>query len=145
VAARELAAGPPLCPSAQPHTDGARVFGIVGGTPEHPRVGYLPQPIAVSDELLALAGPVSPTEVFRIGAPCAGDACRHFDGCDCRLARKLVQIVPAAGTSLPACSLRPGCRWWRQEGKAACLRCPQVVTELYAPTEAQRLAADPSV
>ena len=100
--ARELAAGPPLCPSAQPHLDGARLFGIVGGTPQEPRVGYLTELLDVTDELLALAGPVGPTEVFRFAAPCAMDGCRHFDGCDCRLARKLVQIVPSAGTALPA-------------------------------------------
>jgi hypothetical protein len=37
--------------------------------------------------------------------------------------------------ALPACAIRPACRWWQQEGKAACQRCPQVVTQAYAPSE----------
>jgi hypothetical protein len=124
---------------------GAVVFGVVGGTADEPRVGYLTEPLPVTDALLALSGPVNPDEIFRFGAPCAGNGCMHFDGCDCRLAKKLVQLVPMVSESLPACTLRPGCRWWRQEGRAACMRCPQVVTEMYTPTEAQRAAADPAV
>jgi hypothetical protein len=29
---------------------------------------------------------------------------------------------------LPACTIRRECRWFRQEGRAACQRCPQIVT-----------------
>jgi hypothetical protein len=31
--------------------------------------------------------------------------------------------------ALPRCLIRPACRWFQQEGKEACVRCPQVVTE----------------
>ena len=140
-----MAAGPPLCPSAQPRMAGAVVFGVVGGTADQPEVAYLSETVPVTDALLALSGPVNPDEIFRFGAPCAGDGCMHFDGCDCRLAKKLVQLVPVASESLPACSLRPGCRWGRQEGRAACMLCPQGVTEMHTPTAAQRAAADPAV
>ncbi|MDB4947819.1 MAG: hypothetical protein JWM27_468 [Gemmatimonadetes bacterium] len=120
------------------------VFGVVGGTASEPRVGYLSERLTATAEVLALTGAVQPGEVFRFGAPCAGGGCRHFDGSACRLATKLVQLAPAAsGTSLPACALRPDCRWWRQEGKAACMRCPQVVTLNFSPSEGMRLAADP--
>ena len=109
---------PPLCPSAQPEMEGVVVFGVVGGTASEPRVGYLTERLPVTPELLALTGEVRPAEVFRFGAPCAGKGCRHFDGSDCR--------------------------WWRQEGKAACMRCPQVVTVNYVPSDEMRLAADPA-
>lgn len=134
---------PPLCPSAQPWMDGAVVFGVVGGSESEAWVEYLTESVAATPDLLALARGVDPTEVFRIGAPCAGHACRHFDGADCRLASKLVQLTPAASASLPACSLRPRCRWWRQEGKAACMRCPQIVTTHHLPSDEMRRAADP--
>lgn len=137
------ATAPPLCPSAQPEMEGAVVFGVVGGTAAAPRVGYLTERLPATPALLALTGAVQPTEVFRIGAPCAGSGCRHFDGASCRLASKLVQLTPAAGASLPACTLRPDCRWWRQEGKAACMRCPAVVTMNYLPSDEMRHAADP--
>jgi hypothetical protein len=136
---------PPNCPSAQPGHPGAFAFGVFGGTPEDRRVAYLAERVPVTDELLALAGPVKPTEVFRFAAPCATSKCRHFDGHDCRLATKLVQMMPRATDALPACKLRPDCRWWQQEGKAACMVCPSVRTESYNLTEDQRRAADPEV
>jgi len=137
-------AAPPYCPSAQPEMEGVIVFGVVGGSTKEPRVSYLTERLPVTPELLALTGAVQPAEVFRFGAPCAGTGCRHFDGDSCRLASKLVQLAPPAGTpTLPACSLRPDCRWWRQEGKAACMRCPLVVTLNHLPSDEMRHAADP--
>jgi hypothetical protein len=134
---------PPLCPSAQPGMAGCVVFGVVGGTVEAPRVGYLDMPQPVTGELLALAQPVQPARVFRFAAPCACSGCDHFSGSDCRLAARIVELLPAVVGSLPPCSLRPSCRWWRQEGKAACLRCPQVVTQVNHPSEQLRRAAQP--
>ena len=96
--------------------------------------------------MLGLAKPVAPTEVFRFAAPCAGSGCVHFAAGEskCRLIEKVVRFMPVVGERLPACAIRPSCRWWQQEGRAACLRCPQVVTRNFKPTEAVRQAADPS-
>jgi len=123
--------------------EGSVVFGVLDTTTEVPRVGYLVEALPVTDEVLAIAGPVAPAEIFRFGAPCAGRACRHFDGSDCRLATRIVKLLPPVVGGLPPCQLRPDCRWWQQEGKAACLRCPQVITETYDPPELLRRAADP--
>lgn len=133
----------PLCPSAQPEMTGSVVMGVVGGSAAEPQVGYLIELLPVTDEILAVAAPVKPTEVFRFAAPCAGSSCQHFDGVDCRLAKRVVHLLPAVVEVLPACSIRPNCRWWQQEGKAACLRCPQIVTEVYHPSDPLRQAADP--
>lgn len=138
-------AAAPLCPSAQPDLENCVAFGVVGGTAEAPRLAHLTEPQPVTEELLALAAPVNPTEVFRFAAPCANSACQHFDGSHCRLATKVVQMLPVVTTRLPFCRLRPTCRWWQQEGKAACMRCPQIVTETYNPTEPLQQAADPDV
>jgi hypothetical protein len=135
----------PNCPSAQPDWENSTVFGIITGTTEEPRLAYLTEAQPVTDELLALSAPVKPTEVFRFAAPCAGSGCHHFDGTQCRLATKIVQLLPEVTADLPPCRLRPDCRWWQQEGKAACMRCPQVVTEFYHPSEPLRLAADPTI
>src|SRR5262245_13425004 len=137
-----LPLGPaPVCPSARPEMEGSVVFGVVGGTVERPRLAYLDEVRPVTEELLRLAGPVPPTIIFRIGAPCAGQACGHFDGTACRLATRVAQLLPPVVDGLPACQLRPDCRWWQQEGKAACLRCPQVVTDVREPSELLRLVA----
>jgi hypothetical protein len=133
----------PLCPSAQPQMSDAVVFAVVAGTPEERRAGYLAEPLPASDEVLALAGPAKPTEVFRMAASCAGTGCKHFDGLNCRLAERIVQHLSPVVARLPPCSIRPDCRWWRQEGKAACLRCPQVVTETSCASDLYRQVADP--
>jgi hypothetical protein len=132
-----------LCPSARADMEGSIIFGVVGGTVEEPRVGYLVESLPVSEDLLALTGPAEPTEVFRIAATCITTACQQFDGRDCRLASRAVQFLPRVVELLPACRIRPNCRWWRQEGKAACLRCPQVVTTNFHPSRQQIQFAGP--
>lgn len=133
-----------LCPSAQPDLEDAIVFGVVGGTARDPMVLYLSEPQPVTPELLDLASPVRPTEVFRFAAPCAESGCQHFDGTMCRLGQKLVESVPAVVQRLPRCRLRPNCRWFHEQGGEACLRCPLVVTTHYQPSTALREAADPA-
>lgn len=134
-------AKPPLCPSARPEMAESVLFGVVGGSVEEPRVDYLAVPQPVTEALLQLAGPVRPTKVFRFAAPCAGSDCEHFDGARCRLATRVAELLPAVTAVLPPCRLRPSCRWWQQEGPAACHRCPQVVTEVEHPTQQLRVVA----
>lgn len=125
----------PLCPSGRPEAGETVVFGIVGGTVAAPQVGYLTESVPVNDDVLALSGSVKPTEIFRMASTCAGHGCQHFDGSQCRLAVRIVEQLPPVVETLPACQIRSHCRWWQQEGKAACQRCPQVVTDnYYAPT-----------
>lgn len=124
-----------LCPSARPEIAGSVVFGLIGGTVTEPHVTYLKQQLPVTDELLAKASPVTPTEIFRTAAPCASKKCHHFDGKDCRLATRVAEKLPAVVAELPPCSIRRDCRWWQQEGKAACMRCPQIITDNYNPSQ----------
>jgi hypothetical protein len=134
-----------LCPSTtRPEKEGSVVFAVVGGTVESPRLAYLREPQPVTAELLALSGSITPTEVFRFAAPCARSGCQHFDGADCRLAQRIVSMLPTVVDVLPACQLRSNCRWWKQEGKSACLRCPQIVTKTYHPSEKLRQVTTPT-
>ncbi|MDQ2898301.1 MAG: nitrogen fixation protein [Acidobacteriota bacterium] len=133
-----------LCPSAPPDWLGATVIGIIGGTADTPRVTPLEQPLIVTSELLALSEPVLPTEVFRFAAPCSARTCQHFQDGACHLAQKIVQLLPGVDDQLPFCTIRTNCRWFRQEGRAACYRCSQVVTDNVYPGVAMRLAADPT-
>lgn len=133
--------GVPKCPSSRPEEAGARIIGIVNGTVADPRVGYLEESIPVTPEILSLSAPVSPTEVFRFSAPCRQHGCPQFEGGNCQLAVRVVRALPTVVDSLPRCSLRPECRWWRQEGREACLRCPSVVTDSYSPSPVMRYVA----
>lgn len=139
--------GPPLCPSSHPAWPGTVAFGVVGGTVENPELIALEKLEPVTEELLAMAAPASPMEVFRFAGPCAGTGCRHFEAetFKCRLVARTVKFVPSATEKLPRCQIRPQCKWWQQEGKAACLRCPQVVSSNPANSDALRLAADPTL
>jgi len=130
-----------LCPSAQADWKGARVFGVVGGTVKEPRVSYFAEPQLVTKEILDLTSPVSPTEVLRIAAPCAKSSCQHFDGMNCQLVSRTVAYLQPVSEKLPPCQIRTSCRWWHEQGKDACFRCPQVVTDSFTDNEKIILAA----
>ncbi|NEP80393.1 MAG: nitrogen fixation protein [Okeania sp. SIO3C4] len=132
-----------LCPSARPDMPDSKVFGVIGGTVDEPRLAYLKEPLPVTDEVMALSDSVTPAEVFRTAAPCIEKNCQHFDGANCRLAMQVVENLTTAVEQLPPCSIRSNCRWWQQEGKAACMRCPQVITDNYSSSELIRQVAKP--
>jgi len=132
-----------LCPSAQPDAADAVVIGVVDHAASPPEVQYLDEPTPVTPELLALARPVRPTEVYRFAASCQQGACSHWSGHDCTLVTRLVKLVPVASLALPPCRIRGDCRWFHQTGRDACRRCPLVVTQNQAPSEAMREAAAP--
>jgi hypothetical protein len=120
-----------LCPSAQPGMENCTVLGVVQHDGPAPMLVYLNRPVPATPEVLAMAAPLKPTEVFRLSATCAEHKCPHFDGTDCRLAARIVQILPATVDGLPPCLIRKDCRWYSQEGGAACRRCPEITTVTY--------------
>src|SRR5437879_5066668 len=95
-----------LCPSAQPTMEDSVIFGVVGGTVDEPRVGYLERTLPLTEEVTSLTSPVKPTEVFRLAARCAGAACQHYEGGCCSLARRLVAFVPPVVNTAPPCAIR---------------------------------------
>ena len=120
---------PLLCPSAQPEQPDARVFGVQTTTVDNQRrVGYLTETVPVTEDLMVSLGQSSAPEVLRIAAPCMQGGCMHFEAGACALADRVARmLVPVVG-ALPRCAIRPSCRWFREQGPAACVRCPQVVT-----------------
>ena len=131
------------CPSAQVGMQDLRILGVVEPTVEGPRLAYLIDEVPVTEALLAQAAPLVPGIVFRFAGQCETTQCVHYTQGNCRLATRIVQLLPAVVDSLPACVIRPTCRWFAQEGRAACLRCPQVVTEATQASPAYREAATP--
>ena len=116
---------PVLCPSAQPEVAGSMAFGVVGGSAEEPRVTWIEKPVPVTGDLLALTGAVPPTQVLRIAAPCQENGCCHFDGTDCRLATKLVQLMPAVSESIAALPHTAGLPLVPAGRPPACMVCAQ--------------------
>src|SRR5438552_19146767 len=105
-----------LCPSAQPGMDQCRVLGVVQRDGPAPVLQYLKEYLPATPEVLASSFPLKPTEVYRLSATCAEHKCPHFDGADCQLATRVVQILPAVVDTLPPCTIRKDCRWYFQEG-----------------------------
>lgn len=133
------------CPSARPEMSGSRVLGVIREVDGQAFLHHLADPVAVTPDVLALAGDAPLSEVFRFTAPCAETACSHFDGHDCRLAMKLVESVPHRAKSLPPCRIRRDCRWYAQEGMSACLVCPMLLSETANPSPELAYAANPNV
>jgi hypothetical protein len=111
--------------------DRAMVLGVVQQEGPRPVVEYLNARVPATPEILAMAAPLKPTEVFRLAATCAEHKCPHFDGADCRLATRVAKMLPPVVDSLPPCAIRKECRWFAQEGAAACMRCPEITTISY--------------
>jgi hypothetical protein len=138
----DKSASPILCPSVTSISPDATVFGVLTGSAEEGfRVGYLTEALPATPELLAAAAPAKPTEVFRAASPCMERGCKHFDGADCQLAKRIAAMLAPVVGALPRCAIRPRCRWFRQEGRDACRRCPQVATEQRNPSALQRTVA----
>ena len=123
------------CPSAQPGMGDVQVLGVISRDGDKPVLAYLDEPVAPTPEMLVLVEPLPVSHVLRLSARCEEKKCMHFDGARCQLAVRIAKMLPEVVDSLPACTIRPECRWFRQEGRAACLRCPQIVTGTYEADE----------
>jgi hypothetical protein len=135
-----------MCPSADVGMAESAIFGIVIGTSEAPNLVYLDRVKPIPPELLTLNSPVKPSEIFRIAATCVERGCKHFDGAKCRLVERIVDRLPVVLETIPDCAIRDRCRWWNQEGTAACLRCSQIVHDNYVSSDDLILeVADPQV
>lgn len=127
--ARSAQTQPKLCPSADPYWPDARLIGVVGGTASEPRITYV-DPRPVTQELLALAEPVTPAEIFRFAGQCLEGKCQHFRDNRCGIAAAVVDtILQDDAAALPHCAIRRDCRWWADRGPEACRRCAVIVTD----------------
>jgi hypothetical protein len=131
------------CPSAQPDENNGLVIGVVGSRDNGAHVSLLPQAVPLRSIAHLIPDAVPMTEVLRLTVPCAEQHCSHFRGRRCTLASRIVERLPAVVDRLSPCALRPSCRWWHQEGAAACHRCPQVVTEPFQASEVMCQIATP--
>jgi hypothetical protein len=116
------------CPSAGCEV-GAQLLGVV--LPSG-RLAYAAGELIVDAEFVAAAREGgAPERRFRFSSPCVRGACRQWTGSSCGVIERLRSLsdVPQPGGALPPCAIRPKCRWYLQEGAAACAICPEVVTD----------------
>ncbi len=99
-------------------------------------VGYVTPQMRIDLEFVNQAhqGRV-PEKRFRFSQPCVEDGCRHWTGTHCGVIQRVLKETEAtrlgetSSESLPKCSIRAHCRWFGQEGPAACQVCPYVITD----------------
>lgn len=143
-----VALSPYSCPSAQPDMLEARVIGVLSGSAAEPRIAYLAQEAVIPAANMPPTPGVDPVEAFRFAARCEDHRCaQHVDeaeGGRCGLGARIVTQLDPVVARLPSCTIRASCRWYAEQGREACLRCPQVVTLI--PRDASRLsrAAQPA-
>src|ERR1700754_3799244 len=120
------------------------ILGVISRDAEEPRLAYLDEALPATPETLELAAPLDPSQEFRLSARCEEKKCKHFDGANGPLAVRIAKSLAELGAHPPACNIRRDCRWFRQEGRAACVRCPQIVTGIYdADATLQQVAGVP--
>ena len=117
------------CPSAPPASPDARVFGIVSHFGGSTRVEYLEKGVEVPKSVVESLQGVSPTRIFRFSAKCVEGGCAQFRDGGCRLGRDMVRELKPVVDTAPACTIRSTCRWFAENGAAACRRCPRIATE----------------
>jgi hypothetical protein len=117
------------CPSRQCEP-GSQLLGVMMPSGQ---LAYLQPPTVVDVEFVSTERRRGhPERRFRFTGPCVEGRCPQWTGSRCAVADVVVQehVAVAAPTSrLPVCSIRSTCRWFSQNGKAACMACPSVVAD----------------
>jgi hypothetical protein len=107
---------------------GARPFGVISGSPQETRIAFFKKSAQTAfDWRERFSGPEA-TKVFRFAARCEEGHCSHYADGHCSLGQRVTKELPPVVDTPPPCLIRPSCRWHAEQGSAACLRCPQIVT-----------------
>ncbi len=119
-----------LCPSSKAKP-GAQLLGVRqrDGT-----VAILPQALPVDEHFMHVVrkDPTPPEQRFRFSNKCVENGCEQWTGKNCGVIERVVEFLDAVPNkeTLPVCSIRPRCRWYKQRSAEACRICPYVLTEI---------------
>jgi hypothetical protein len=118
-----------MCPSAT-CDDGALLLGRID---ENRVVAFATKPVRLdAGTASALRQVGRPERAFRFSAPCAQSGCAQWAQGRCGVIDAVLRTPQAAVSlppTLPACLIRPDCRWFVQRGAEACAMCRYVVTD----------------
>ncbi|MGN9764388.1 hypothetical protein ACTMS2_04370 [Micromonospora sp. SD12] len=118
-----------MCPS----TPAANATVFLGMITPAGRVAYVTPPLP-AEVALAQAATDTPVESrYRLAGPCVTAKCGFWTGEHCglgeRVAASFREVAGPAEDDLPRCAIRRTCRWYAEQGRAACAACSQVVTD----------------
>jgi hypothetical protein len=121
----ELAAAVPdalLCPSGRSRA-GSQLLGIVGSDGMIIYTPGLPRLTEVQAAGFAASGG---SGSYRFAESCVKSDCGNWSAGGCGIARAAIGAELPETADLPRCGIRAQCQWFRQEGAAACRRCPSI-------------------
>jgi hypothetical protein len=117
------------CPSAEP-APGAKLLAVVSKSFD---TAYLNPAVQMSEEsLLELdRDGIDLDNRLRFANSCVEDACVQWTGSRCGVIDNAIADLPAVSSValLPRCDIRPSCRWFAQDGRAACRVCPSIIRQ----------------
>ena len=119
------------CPSARCEP-GSSLIAVLA---EDGRLAHVTPELPVDEAFVARASRHGPPEArMRFASPCVEARCAQWTGTGCGvIADGLAADVPTGDDRrLLRCAIRPRCRWYAQEGGAACRLCPLIVTDVGA-------------
>ncbi len=125
-----------LCPSARAQ-EGALVLGVVG--PDRTvRMLSKPEPVT-TDVAEAVSAMDAPEQQFRFANRCVKSGCHQWTEGRCGVIDLVMSFNRhlAEPIALPACAIRPQCRWHQQNGPVACTVCPFIITDSASSQEDQ--------
>ena len=119
-----------LCPSSRAKP-GAKLLGVRQSSG---KIAILPQALPVDEHFMEAVqrDPTPPEQRFRFTNKCVEEGCEQWTGKGCGVVERVIRHLDAVAVSevLPACSIRPKCRWYSQKKGDACRICPFVLTEI---------------
>lgn len=113
-----------LCPSYQ-CVSGAQLIGIAQANQQ---IEFIGNPIRIDRQFVKIAQEGRPPETrFRFAKKCGKSICANWAGGHCGLIAELRDNREGLGGELPNCGIRDRCRWYAEQGAAACDICPNIV------------------
>jgi hypothetical protein len=120
-----------LCPSAPPR-EGALLLGRFTARGS---LAFAAKPLPVPTSFLAAAEETGDIgKRFRFASRCMQSACSRWQNGKCLVGEAAARVAGQGKIeepqALPMCAIRSQCRWFAQEGPAACRVCPWVVYDM---------------
>jgi len=122
-----------LCPSST----AAHATVFLGMITSGARVAYVTPNVPITPETVDVLVDDGGTleSQYRFAGGCVTHACGYWTGGHCGLGAEVAAQSPRvlaedpALARLPRCGIRSRCRWFAEQGTAACHVCPLVVTD----------------
>lgn len=120
------------CPSMLPDLARAVIAKVVVG---EERLEFVAEEIQVPASLPLAADPESLLRRARFVGSCRAGECGHWTGVSCRLGHAIARVDIPSSIHISRCSIRSSCRWYKENGSAACRPCQHV---RYVPIEVRQ-------